>query len=132
MDMKTAYFKRTIDKALLAWKEAPQRKPLLLRGARQVGKSAAIRHLGASFERFVEINFDEDRAVHAFFDRNAAPQDLCAQLALYYNTPIEPGKTLLFFDEIQSCPAALAARVIFTSDMANCTLPPRDLSLSLP
>jgi len=107
--MNTTYFNRTIDQALLAWKDDPRRKPLLLRGARQVGKSAAIRHLGKTFDHFVEVNFDEDKAVRGLFDRQQSPRELCAQLALYYNTPIEPGRTLLFFDEIQSCPAALAA-----------------------
>ena len=54
-----AYFKRHIDEQLREWKEAPRRKPLLIRGARQVGKSTAVRELGKTFEYFVEINLEK-------------------------------------------------------------------------
>lgn len=108
--MEKQYFKRNIDTALLAWsREAPpDRKPLLLRGARQVGKSSALRQLGKQFRYFVEINFDEDKEVRQFFDSNLSPQEICQQLALYYRTPVIAGETLLFLDEIQSCQPALA------------------------
>ena len=53
-----AYYKRNIDKKLLEWKASQRRKPLLLRGARQVGKSSAVRHLGKEFRYFVEINLE--------------------------------------------------------------------------
>jgi len=108
--MKYQYLKRNIDKILIDWSQTlpPDRKPLLLRGARQVGKSSAIRQLGKRFKHFVEINFDENKEVGNFFDSFLTPQDICDQLALYYHTPIIPGETLLFFDEIQSCPPALA------------------------
>lgn len=52
------YITRQIDKALIAWKNNPRHKPLLLRGARQVGKSSSVRHLGKQFENFVEVNFE--------------------------------------------------------------------------
>jgi len=81
---------------------------LLLRGARQVGKSSAIRQLGKQFKNYVEINFDENKEVKSFFDTSLSPQEICEQLALYYHVPIIPGETLLFFDEIQSCQSALA------------------------
>jgi predicted AAA+ superfamily ATPase len=108
--METQYFKRNIDKILLNWSQEkpPDRKPLLLRGARQVGKSSALRQLGKQFKHFVEINFDENKDVKSFFESSLAPQEICEQLALYYHTPIIPGETLLFFDEIQSCQSALA------------------------
>jgi len=108
--MKIQYLKRNVDEILLAWsREAPpDRKPLLLRGARQVGKSSAARELGRHFKHFIEINFDENREVRSFFESSLSPQEICEQLALYYRTPIIPGKTLLFFDEIQSCQPALA------------------------
>ena len=108
--MKYQYLKRNIDKILIDWSQTlpPDRKPLLLRGARQVGKSSAIRQLGKRFKHFVEINFDENKEVGNFFDSFLTPRDICDQLALYYHTPIIPGETLLFFDEIQSCPPALA------------------------
>jgi len=108
--MRDEYFKRNVDEALLAWslEKPPDRKPLLLRGARQVGKSSAIRQLGRRFKHFVEVNFDENKEVRGFFDSPLSPQEICEQLALYYQTPIVPGETLVFFDEIQSCESALA------------------------
>jgi len=108
--MEEKYFIRNVDEILLAWKQAkpPDRKPLLMRGARQVGKSSAVRQLGKNFEYFIEVNFDETKEVKAFFNSSLTPQKICEQLALYYNTPVIPGKTLLFLDEIQSCQPALA------------------------
>ncbi|MDR1212445.1 MAG: AAA family ATPase, partial [Spirochaetaceae bacterium] len=109
-NMEKRYFKRTVDAILLAWsrEKPPDRKPLLLRGCRQVGKSSAVRHLGKRFKHFVEINFDEKKEVKSFFESSLSPREICEQLALYYHTPIIPGETLLFLDEIQSCQAALA------------------------
>jgi len=85
----------------------PGRKPLLLRGARQVGKSSAVRQLGRRFRYFVEINFDDNKEARTFFETYANPREICEQLALYCNTPIIHGETLLFLDEIQSCQSAL-------------------------
>jgi len=67
--MKKQYLKRNADEILLSWsREKPtDRKPLLLRGARQVGKSSAIRQLGTHFKNFVEVNFDENKEVRTFF-----------------------------------------------------------------
>jgi predicted AAA+ superfamily ATPase len=108
--MEIQYLKRNVDEILLTWSQEkpPDRKPLLLRGARQVGKSSALRQLGKQFKHFVEINFDENRDVKSFFEGSLTPQEICEQLALYYHTPIIPGETLLFFDKIQSCQSALA------------------------
>jgi len=108
--MEIQYLKRNIDKILLNWstEKPPDRKPLLLRGTRQVGKSSAVRQLGKHFKHFIEINFDENKEYGSFFDVSLTPQEICQQLALYCHTPIIPGETLLFFDEIQSCQEALA------------------------
>jgi len=108
--MEIQYLKRNVDEILLTWsrEKPPDRKPLLLRGARQVGKSSVLRQLGKQFKNYVEINFDENKEVKSFFDTSLSPQEICEQLALYYHTPIIPGETLLFFDEIQSCQSALA------------------------
>jgi len=108
--MEKQYLKRNIDEILLAWsgEKPPDRKPLLLRGARQVGKSSALRQLGKQFKHFVEVNFDENKEVKSFFESSLTPEEICQQLALYYHTPIIPGETLLFLDEIQSCQPALA------------------------
>ncbi|MCL2440173.1 MAG: AAA family ATPase [Treponema sp.] len=101
------YFNRNIDSILLAWSKEKGRKPLLLRGARQIGKTSAVRELGKHFQHYVEINFDDDDEVGNLFSQNIDPAELCSRLSLYYKTPIEAGKTLLFFDEIQSCTMAM-------------------------
>ena len=105
---KNAYFERKIDPILLSWAKESNRKPLLLRGARQVGKSSAVRNLGKLFESYVEINFEDDKEVHIFFEKFQSPQEICRQLSLFYKKEIIAGRTLVFFDEIQSCPSALA------------------------
>jgi predicted AAA+ superfamily ATPase len=105
--MKTSYFKRNISAFLGAWALEKERKPLMLRGARQVGKTSAVRELGKRFKYYVEINFDDDPMAGSFFEQNRDPQELCNRLSVYVKTPIRPGETLLFFDEIQSCVPAL-------------------------
>ena len=102
------YFPRTIDRELAAWSKAPDRKPLLLRGARQTGKSSAVKQLAKSFKYFVEVNLDDQKTVCAFFEQPLSPLEICEQLSFFYRTPIVAGETLLFFDEIQSCLPALS------------------------
>ena len=101
--------KRWIDDHLEAWARRPSRKVLLLRGARQVGKTYAVRRLGAGFEHFVELNLDVDPRLHTLFERTLDATEIVRALELWTNRPIEPGRTLLFFDEIQSCPKAIHA-----------------------
>jgi len=102
------YFFRTIDSELLAWSKEPDRKTLLLRGARQVGKSSAVRHLAKTFKYYVEVNFDDRKDAQVFFGQSLSPQEICEQLSLLYRVPIIPSETLLFFDEIQECLPALS------------------------
>jgi len=64
--------------------------------------------LGRQFKHFIEINFEENKEAAALFDTSLSPQKICEQLALLYKTPIIPGETLLFFDEVQSCPPAIS------------------------
>jgi predicted AAA+ superfamily ATPase len=106
--MKNTYIPRNIDAELLAWKQDDGHKPLLVRGARQVGKSSAVRNLAQSFANAVEVNFDEREDARAIFDTLTSPQEICDRLSLLYDTAIVPGKTLLFFDEIQACPRAIS------------------------
>ena len=108
MEIKTTYFERKIDRVLAEWSKDQRRKTFLLRGARQVGKSSAVRNLAQSFKYYVEVNFDDEKNVHRFFEEDNSPQEICEQLALYYRTPIIAGETLLFFDEIQACLPALS------------------------
>jgi predicted AAA+ superfamily ATPase len=103
------YFSRRIDDELLAWSKEENRKVMLLRGARQVGKSSAVRNLSKSFKRYVEINFeDADEQVKELFKPGVSPQEICMKLSVLTLTPIVPGETLLFLDEIQGYVPAIS------------------------
>jgi predicted AAA+ superfamily ATPase len=117
--MKTIYFNRLIESWLLDWCKDTDHKPVLLRGARQVGKSSSVRKLAEHFEHFLEINFEKNKKVHALFDSDLIPQQICAHLSIHFNQAIIPGKTLLFFDEIQSCPRAISALRFFYEDYSE-------------
>ena len=101
------YYKRHIDEELQKWAEGKEHKPLLLRGARQVGKTTAVRHLAQRFEYFAEVDFNERTDLHYMFDGTYSPQEICQLLSVQLNIPVEAKKTLLFFDEIQACPKAI-------------------------
>lgn len=101
------YISRTIDFELRNWKKSKNRKPLIIRGARQVGKSSSIRQLGKTFTYFAEVNFDENSDFKLLFEANNTIEQLCEELSLLLQTPIVAGETLLFLDEIQLCEAAL-------------------------
>jgi predicted AAA+ superfamily ATPase len=92
------YLRRSIDGELENWKNSVHRKPLLLRGARQVGKSSSVRNLAQKFEYFVEINFDENPKYGTVFGNGLTPIEIVEQLSVVANVPIIAGKTLLFFD----------------------------------
>src|ERR1700722_1031637 len=94
---KSAMFKRIIDFHLDQWKTNPFRKPLILRGARQVGKTYAVRRLGKQFKSFVEINFERLEGAATLFEKDLVPDRLILALSLLVKTPIIPGETLLFF-----------------------------------
>jgi len=111
------YIERNIDQELLNWKEEWERKPLLVRGARQVGKSSSIRKLGENFDSFLEINFEELKRVHSLFEGDLTPQVLCENLSVMFDKEIIPGKTLLFFDEIQACIPAISSLRFFYEKM---------------
>lgn len=109
--------KRLIDYDLKQWVLDQKRKPLLLRGARQIGKTYAARQLGKSFDNFVEINFEEVKDAHVYFEGNLYPEEIIHNLSLLTYKPIIPGKTLLFFDEIQAMPRVLTALRYFYEKM---------------
>lgn len=110
------YLQRNIDTELLEWKDNPMRKPLLLRGARQVGKSSAVRHFGKEFQFFAEVNFERHKTVKTFFQGDIDIRLIVQKIAIYINVPIEEGKTLLFLDEILECPEAIMALRFFKED----------------
>ncbi len=102
--------RRNIEKHLLFWKSRPSRQPLLIRGARQVGKSFTIEQFGQEhFESCVTINFDLYPQYANSFAGSLDPLDVCASLSVLAGKEILPGKTLLFLDEIQCCPRAIMA-----------------------
>jgi predicted AAA+ superfamily ATPase len=117
MENEKNYIKRRIDSKLLSWLKAWDRKPILLRGAPQVGKSASIRNLAKYFPNFLEVNFENDKKARKIFNKgDLSPQRLCSQLADVYKVPIVPGETLLFFDEVQCCPSAIFSLHFFYED----------------
>ncbi|MDR2511013.1 MAG: AAA family ATPase, partial [Bacteroidales bacterium] len=105
------YFKRKIDYALLEWKNEKRHKPLMLRGARQIGKTSAVRNLGKTFQNYLEINFEikDNFPAKVIFEQHSDPYKITAELAAMFNVPIVAGETLLFLDEVQSCIDAIQA-----------------------
>lgn len=95
------YIARNIDEVLLKWKNGNRRKPLLIRGARQVGKSSAVKHLGETFENYVEVNLELQKNLSTIFDLDLDPKRICFELGAALGAKITPGNTLLFIDEIQ-------------------------------
>ena len=99
---------RSVMDSLKDWKQSPDRKPLILKGARQVGKTWLMREFAKQeYESSVYCNFDEDESLGELFERTKTPARLLEQLGLMHGIKIEPGKTLLILDEVQECPAAL-------------------------
>lgn len=99
---------------LIEWKSDPERKPLILRGARQVGKTWLMKEFGKSqYTNFVYFNFDEDDALKSIFTTNKNPDRIIELLSLIAGEKILPGETLIIFDEIQECPEALNALKYF-------------------
>src|SRR3990172_2961009 len=101
--------KRFIDYFLLKWKTSPLRKPLLLRGARQVGKTYTAREFGKTFTSFVELNLELNQEAREIFEKNLDPNIIIRKIFILTNKPIVPGQTLLFLDEIQLVPNAIIA-----------------------
>lgn len=111
---------RLIDFNLSAWKNDRFRKPLLLRGARQVGKTTAVRTLGTQFAHFVEINLEtHPEAAEVFSQGNLDPKRIIKDLSekLHLSEAVFPGRTLLFIDEIQIVPRAITALRYFYEQM---------------
>jgi len=100
--------KRIIYKDLLAWKNSHGRKPLLLQGARQVGKTWLMQEFGKNeYKNAVYVNFEEAKTVSAYFDGDISPPNIIKSLETYYDTNISPTDTLIIFDEIQESERAL-------------------------
>lgn len=111
--------KRLMDWHLKQWKDDPYRKPLLIRGARQVGKTYGVRQLGKNFEDLVEINFERKKEANKIFEKDLVPERILQELSLFSGKEIVPGKTLLFLDEIQECPEAILSMRYFFEEMPS-------------
>jgi len=105
---------RDIQGKLLDWRLSSKRKPLLLRGARQVGKTYSVRQLAKDFDHYIEINFLDNNSFSGFFNRGDYDiAQITRQISAYFGKPIIDGQTLLFFDEVQSCPEAIESLRFF-------------------
>jgi predicted AAA+ superfamily ATPase len=113
------YYKRIIDRYLSEWAARPEHKPILLRGARQVGKSTAVQHLGESFKYYVEINLEKQAYYTDLFKTDLDVKRIVPQLAAMCGIPIVPNETLLFIDEIQESREAIMALRYFKEDMPD-------------
>jgi len=102
--------RRLVERTLVEWKTAWRRKPLIVRGARQVGKTYSIESFGRDcFDDLLTVDLERNRGAHRAFGDNIAAENVLSELEVVTGTAITPGKTLLFIDEIQSCPRAIAA-----------------------
>ncbi|MBQ4557631.1 MAG: ATP-binding protein [Clostridia bacterium] len=100
--------KRNAIQNLGSWKNDEERKPLVLRGARQVGKTWLMKEFGKNFyQSFVYFNFDEEDELKSIFESNKNPHRIIELLSMIVGEKIVPGETLIIFDEIQECPEAL-------------------------
>lgn len=111
------YYKRLIDQHLAEWAQRTEHKPLLLRGARQIGKSTAVRHLAEQFECYIEVNFEKQPAYKLLFEKDLDVKRIMPLISAMAKKSVKGGKTLLFLDEIQDCPKAIMALRYFREDM---------------
>ena len=102
---------------LLKWKESTHRKPLVLEGARQVGKTWLLREFGKKYFKDVcYINFEQKDRLESIFAGDLSPQFIIEQLSIYHGKPIKPQTTLIVFDEVQEMPRALTSLKYFCEE----------------
>jgi len=108
--------KRVAENYLESWKNALDRKPLILRGARQVGKTYIVKQFGRTFDSYVELNFEKFPDAKKIFDKDFNIDRILRDLAIFTKKEIIPGKTLLFFDEVQMAPNVITSLRYFYED----------------
>ena len=110
--------KREMYQKLIEWKNKEKKKPLIIFGARQVGKTYLVEQFAKeNYDYFYSINFEFDKDAKELFSGNLDIKTLLLQLSSYKtNTPIKEGKTLIFFDEVQKCPQVLTSLKSFALD----------------
>lgn len=108
MEGEVICMRRNAIQELIKWKSSEERKPMVLKGARQVGKTWLMKEFGQScYESFVYFNFDEEDELKSIFEKNKNPHRIIELLSFIAEKKIVPGETLIIFDEIQECPEAL-------------------------
>lgn len=109
--------RRDIIEQFKAWKNTPERKPILLKGARQIGKTWAMETFGReAFDYYVKFDFDRQPELKSVFQISKNPERIIKELTLYTEVPIIAGQTLIIFDEIQECEEALNSLKYFYED----------------
>lgn len=113
----TEGMRRDIYQRLDEWKRSARRKPLIVNGARQVGKTYALKHFGkTSYEKMAYLNFEKDEKLGRYFEDTLDPKQLIKIIGIHTEIEIEPNNTLLIFDEIQNCPKALNSLKYFCEE----------------
>lgn len=109
--------KRLLTDDLRKWKDKPDRKPLILRGARQVGKTWLLKEFGKEyFSGVCYVNFEQKDVLGAIFEGTLSPRRIIEQLSVYSGTKILPEDTLIIFDEVQEMPRALTSLKYFAEE----------------
>ena len=112
--------RRDIIDTLKKWKDTQDRKPILLKGARQIGKTWAMEAFGREyFEHCAKFDFDRQPELKSIFQTSKTPERILKELSLYTAVPLIAGKTLIIFDEIQECEEALNSLKYFYEDASN-------------
>ena len=112
--------RRFIIEKLIEWKNSKYRKPLILKGARQIGKTYILKKFGEeNYEGVAYFNFDYDEDLYNLFNNTKDPKRILEQLAFIYGKAIVPEKTLIIFDEIQECPNALNSLKYFQEEASQ-------------
>ena len=108
---------RLLMEKLIDWKDNPDKKPLILQGVRQCGKTYLLKEFGARYyEDVFYCKFDEDKSLADFFEQNLEPRRIIKDMSVFRNKDIKPQTTLIIFDEVQSCGKALTALKYFCED----------------
>jgi len=109
--------KRELYKGLLKWKNGKNRKPLVLQGARQVGKTYLVKQFAQQeYDQFIHLNFEKNPELKEVFNKNLVPQTIINELGFLFGKKIKQESTLIFFDEIQASEQALKSLKYFHED----------------
>lgn len=111
---KTKFMQRNCLQQLIEWQKSPRRKPLIIEGARQVGKTWVVKEFGNKcYKNCVYINFEQEKRLQNLFEQDLNPNRIIETLQLYANKIISPNDTLIFFDEIQSVKSGITSLKYF-------------------